>query len=175
MRQAFMFDTVAVIVGPWRTRTERGARVEVRLLADQAHRGSRMAAQRTVIDQPIFRADLFDHLDAPPGNLGRAHFHFRFDGVEPCERTWSEALQRDPAGWLAAELGDLDGLLVRAGADRRGASGGGDDAAALRRAIPAVLAAVEAAWDEARSGDVAERVFEFLGAVREPSPPIVSR
>ena len=62
MQQTFLFATVAVIVGPWHTRTERGARVEVRLLADEAQRGSRAAAQRIVIDQPIFRADLFDRV-----------------------------------------------------------------------------------------------------------------
>jgi hypothetical protein len=175
MQQTFLFDTVAVIVGPWRTTMERGARVEVRRLADEAQRGSRAAAQRIVIDQPIFRADLFDRVDAPAGNLGRAHFHPRFNGVEPCERTWSESLQRDPTGWLAAELGDLDGLLAHAGIDRTDARRVDDDAVALRRAMPLVLAAVEAAWDEVRSGDLAERVFEFLGAVRQPRPPFVTQ
>ena len=38
MQQAFVFEKVAVLVGPWREPMElpeRGARVEVRLLADE--------------------------------------------------------------------------------------------------------------------------------------------
>ena len=38
MRQAFVFERVAVLVGPWyepMDPPERGARVEVRLLADE--------------------------------------------------------------------------------------------------------------------------------------------
>ncbi|MCI0633973.1 MAG: hypothetical protein L0206_08685, partial [Actinobacteria bacterium] len=86
MQQAFVFDRVAVIVLPWHEPMdppERGTRVEVRLLADEPPQGSRFAAQRVVIDQPVFRADLFDQTNAPPGNLRSAHFHPYFDGVEP--------------------------------------------------------------------------------------------
>ena len=90
MQQAFVFEKVAVLVGPWHEPMEppeRGARVEVRLLADEPRRGSRSAAQRLVVDQPVFRADLFDQVDGPPGNLRSAHFHPRFHGVEPCDRS----------------------------------------------------------------------------------------
>src|SRR2546421_5229740 len=69
VRQAFAFEKVAVLVFPWYEPggLERGARVEVRLLVDQRWRGTRSAAQRVVIDKPVFRADLFDRTDAPPG------------------------------------------------------------------------------------------------------------
>src|SRR5438270_12807871 len=113
MRHAFVFEKVAVLVGPWREPMdppERGARVEVRLVADEPARGSPSAAQRVVIDQPLFRADLFDRMDGPPGNLKSAHFHPSFEGVEPCDRVWPAGLREDPLGWLAAELGDLPGL-----------------------------------------------------------------
>ena len=66
MQQAFVFERVAVLVGPWHEPVEppeRGARVEVRLLANEPRRGSRSAAQRVVLDQPVFRADLFDQVD----------------------------------------------------------------------------------------------------------------
>src|SRR5262245_27126837 len=66
VHQAFVFEKTAVIVGPWwepAEPPERGARVEVRLRADEPRRGSASAAQRVVIDQPVFRADLFDRLD----------------------------------------------------------------------------------------------------------------
>jgi len=158
MQQAFVFEKVAVLVGPWHepmTPPQRGARVEVRLLADEPRRGTRSAAQRMVIDQPVFRADLFDQVDDPPGNLRSAHFHPRFDGVEPCERHWSDALRADPTGWLAGQLGDLRRLLESSGVDVAGAPWLDVDATALRDALPAIVAAVEATWDD----------------VRRPSPP----
>ena len=145
-----------MLVGPWQTAWtpgERGARIEVRRLADEAPRGSRLAAERVVIDQPLFRADLFDRAEGPPGNLRAAHFHPWFDGVEPSDRHWSDDLHHDPAGWLAAELGDLPGMLTRAGVDHAERSWVDDEAAALRDAVPAILAAVEATWEQVRAGD----------------------
>jgi hypothetical protein len=153
MRQVFVFQKVAVLVGPWHEPAdppERGARVEVRLLADEPRRGSWSAAQRIVVDQPVFRADLFDRGDGPPGNLRSAHSHPHFDGVEPCDRHWSNEIRDDPTGWLAAELSDLRRLLARAGVDVDEAPWLDDDAAALRDAVPRVTAAVEAAWESAR-------------------------
>ena len=154
MRQAFVFERVAVLVGPWHEPVdppERGTRVEVRLLDHEPRRGSWSAAQRVVIDQPVFRADLFDIVDEPPGNLASAHFHDRFDGVEPTDRLWPEGIRQDPTGWLAAELGDLGRLLERAGAEAGDAVAVGRDADALRDAIPAIVAAVHAAWDAVRT------------------------
>jgi hypothetical protein len=154
MQHTFLFDKVAVVVRPWREPMEppeRGARVEVRLLADEEWRGSRSAAQRIVIDQPLFRADLFDQVDGPPGNLASAHFHPSFRGVEPCPRTWADVVRADPTGWLADELGDLERLVARAGLEPADAPWLDHDAAALRAATPLVVAAVEAAWAEARA------------------------
>ena len=154
MQQAFVFDRVAVVVLPWHEPMdppERGTRVEVRLLADEAQRGSRYAAQRVVLDQPVFRADLFDQTNAPPGNLRSAHFHPHFDGVEPSDRAWDEKIQADPTGWLATELGDLRHLLERAGVDVADTPWLHDDAAALREAVPAIVAAVEDTWQAVRT------------------------
>jgi hypothetical protein len=158
--QAFVFEKVAVLVGPWHEPMdppERGVRVEVRLLADEPRRGSRAAAQRVVIDQPVFRADLFDQVDGPPANLRSAHFHPTFDGVEPCDRHWSDAIRHDPTVWLAAELGDLRQLLERAGVDVSVAPWLHGDAAALRDAVPAVVAAVETTWNEVRPKEAGMR------------------
>lgn len=154
MLQAFVFDHVAVLVGPWHEPAdppERGARIEVRLLDHESRRGSPSAAQRVVLDRPLFRADLFDQVDAEPGNLRSAHFHPHFDGVEPCDRIWTDAIEQDPSGWLAAELGDLRSLLTRSGYDGATAGWVERDAAALRDAVPAVLDAVERAWASARA------------------------
>jgi len=159
MRQVFVFEKVAVVVGPWNEPgdpPERGARVEVRLLADEPPRGSQYAAERVVIDTPVFRADLFDQVDAPAGNLRSAHFHPHFDGIEPCDRYWKEQIKCDPTGWLAAELGDLSGLLERGGVTDADETSIARDADALRAAIPAVTAAGEAAWHTVRAVDDSE-------------------
>ena len=157
MLQAFVFENVAVLVNPWHEPIEppeRGTRVEVRMIADEPHRGSYAAAQRLVIDHPVFRADLFDQMTAPPGNLESAHFHPNFEGVEPCDRGWPEEIKQDPTGWLAGELSDLEHLLARAGVDTADAPWVEHDAAALRDAIPAIVAAVESTWHSVRSAPV---------------------
>jgi hypothetical protein len=154
MLQAFVFEHVAVLVGPWHEPgdpPERGTRVEVRLLDPEPPRGSFSAAQRVVIDHPVFRADLFDRMDAPPGNLARAHFHPNFEGVEPCDRVWRDQIKDDPTGWLADQLGDLDHLLARAGVPVDEAAVFGSDADALRDATAAIVAAVTATWDAVRA------------------------
>jgi hypothetical protein len=157
MLQAFVFDNIAVLVFPWHEPIdppERGARVEVRIRPDEPHRGSYAAAQRIVVDHPVFRADLFDQLTAPPGNLRSAHFHPHFDGVEPSDRVWPAELKQDPTAWLAAELSDLAGMLTRAGVDAATAAWVDKDAAELREAIPTIVAAVEATWGTVRAASV---------------------
>jgi hypothetical protein len=153
VHQAFLFEKIAVMVGPWwepAEPPERGARVEVRMRPEEPRRGSLSAAQRVVIDQPVFRADLFDRLDHPPGNLLSAHFHEGFDGVEPRDRLWPPELRRDPIAWLQAELGDLPRVLARAGVAAE-AEAVARDAEALRAALPAITDAVETAWAAARA------------------------
>ena len=106
MRQAFVFEGVAVIVGPWHEPMdppERGTRVEVRLLDDEPKRGSFSAAERVVLDRPVFRADLFDQTDQPPGNLDAAHFH---RASRASSRRTGTGTRRSrptrPAGWPAS-------------------------------------------------------------------------
>ena len=155
MRQVFVFEKVAVIVGPWHEPAEppeRGARVEVRLLADEPERGSQFAAERVVIDTPVFRADLFDQVE-------RA-------ARQSAQRALPPALRRDralrsligrrrssriPPVGSPTELGDLPGLLERGGVNGADPASIARDAAALRAAIPAVTAAVETVWQTVRT------------------------
>ena len=149
MRHVFVFEKVAVVVGPWwepMDPPERGARLEVRLVPAEPHRGTRFAAQRIVVDEPVFRADLFDQVDSPPGNLRSAHFHEGFDGVEPRPRQWPAALRHDAIAWLRAELADLPNVLAHAGHDPALAT----DADDLRAALDDIVAAVEATWAQVR-------------------------
>lgn len=153
IRHAFVFDHVAVLVGIAHVDgnpPERGARVEVRLLGDERRQGSRRAAEPLTIDRPMFRADLFDRLDASPGNLASAHFHPSFKGVEPCYRQWPDALRSDPVGWLRSELGDLRQLLERSGLESDNAPWLDADAAAVESALPQLMDAVETTLAEAR-------------------------
>ena len=86
---------------------EHGARVELRELAPQAHRGSESAAQAVTVDRPVWRADLFDRVDSEAGAFCAAHYHPRFNGNEPCGRVWDPALTADPWRWLADQLASL--------------------------------------------------------------------
>lgn len=154
MRQAFVFDGIAMLVGPWHEPMdppEAGTRVELRLLAVEPTRGSPSAAERVIIDEPVFRADLFDQTTHPPGNLRAAHFHAGFDGIEPTNRIFDDAVNEDPTGWLAGQLNDLGTLLKQCGVEVNGAAWLEPDTAALRAAIPTIVAAVEATWSHVRA------------------------
>jgi hypothetical protein len=79
---------------------EHGARVELRELVSQQHRGSESAAQIVTADRPLWRADLFDRVGDPPGRYGVAHFHPRFSGNERCRGAWYAGLTASPWDWL---------------------------------------------------------------------------
>jgi hypothetical protein len=118
---SFVHSRVAVLVRHWFEVgltdgvLEHGARLELRLLEPQAHRGTESAAQRFVIDRPVWRADLFDRLDRPAGTFSAAHFHPRFDGNEPSDRVFRAELTADPWAWAAAQLSDLEAVADAAG------------------------------------------------------------
>jgi hypothetical protein len=152
----FVFSTTAVLVWEWHERDpageEAGVRLEVRLLGFAGHRGSESAAQAILVDQPVWRADLFDLVDGEPGDFARAHFHDHFDGVEPCDRCWDDDLSSDPIAWVANQLADLALLLQRAGIHVEGQllDWVGADTVELRRAVPEIVAAAQAVLAEVR-------------------------
>jgi hypothetical protein len=144
--QAFVFDEVAVLVRHWfeidlaDSHTEHGARIELRLLAEQPHRGTESASQRYVIDQPAWRADLFDRLDAPAGGFDAAHYHPRFAGVEPSERHWADPVREAPWVWLGEQLSNVERLVEAAGLTLRRP---GMDNVQVRVAAPGIVAAAQ--------------------------------
>jgi hypothetical protein len=87
--------------------TEHGARVEIRELPPQPHRGTESASQLTVVDRPLWRADLFDRMTDPPGSFAAAHYHPQFTGNEPSARCWDAALTADPWTWLGDQIASL--------------------------------------------------------------------
>jgi len=86
---------------------EHGARIEIREMPAQPHRGSESASQLTTLDRPLWRADLFDRLADPPGSFSAAHYHPRFTGSEPSARHWDAALTADPWTWLGDQITSL--------------------------------------------------------------------
>jgi hypothetical protein len=111
--QMFAFSRCAVIVRHWfevdlgDASMEHGARVEVRELPPQPHRGSESAAQLISVDRPLWRADLFDRLTDQPGSFTAAHYHPYFVGDEPSDRRWDQALTADPWQWLGEQVASL--------------------------------------------------------------------
>ena len=120
MQFSFLLDDVAILVRHWYevgpSDEEHGTRVELRTIARPAHIGSESAGQPVTLDEPVWRADIFDLIGEPPGNLSRAHFHPTFEGREPSSRTWDAGLQENWAAWLTARLSDLPAVLTVAGA-----------------------------------------------------------
>jgi hypothetical protein len=121
MLQIFGYTEVAILVRHWfeidldDSHLEHGARLELRLLTPQPHRGTESAAQVIMADRPVWRADLFDRVDGVRGGFEAAHFHPRFHGVEPSERHWDDAVKTAPWDWLHARLGDVAGIAATAG------------------------------------------------------------
>jgi hypothetical protein len=150
MLYAFGFGRVAVLASdmyillpdplPGQQGAERGVRIEVRLLERGDLRGSIYSAQPIEVGQPVWRADLLEAVDGPPGSFNRAHHHPAFRGWEPGRRVFDPELTASPLQWVGEQLADLEGLLGRA------AIPAGDwaaaDAKALRECLPEIMDAV---------------------------------
>ncbi len=110
MQHIVALSRVAVIVRHWfeinldDASMEHGARIELRELAAQPHRGSESAAQLVTAGRPLWRADLFDRLADRPGSFGVAHYHPEFSGPEPGSRVWDPELTASPWEWLGDQF-----------------------------------------------------------------------
>jgi hypothetical protein len=141
MQHIVTLSHAAVVVRHWfeidldDASMEHGARIELRELTPQPHRGSESAAQLITVDRPLWRADLFDRLTDEPGSFGVAHYHPEFSGNEPCERVFDSRLSASPWEWLHDQL-------ARPGNGPGGQAWplGPDDAAELGRLAPDVVA-----------------------------------
>jgi hypothetical protein len=138
-RQSFFIEPIALTVFRWVESAdgerESGCRVEIQRLEIQRE-GSYAATPRYALGASIWRGDFFTLEGGRPGNTDRAHHHIAFDGQEPSDRIWDEALTRDPVAWFERELGDLGALLRRCGADVA------VDRDAVRAALPSIIRAV---------------------------------
>lgn len=141
MLRAFVFSRLSVLVRHWfeinltDSSMEHGARLELRLLDPQPHRGTESAAQRFVLDRPVWRADLFDRLAGTPGAFEVAHYHPVFDGAEPSGRVY---LDEEPWAWLRRQLDDIEAVCAAGGLPPEDAAA---DAPDVRDAAAGIVAA----------------------------------
>ena len=160
MLQLFGFDRIGIVIGDLyfldpvqkegQEGAEHGVRLEVRMLEPGELRGSIYSARPISIGAPVWRADLLETVDGPPGSLNRAHHHPRMSDWEPNGRTFDEGLTADPVAWIGKQLSDLEGLLDRAGVDVDATLAA--DADSLRGAVPDVQRAVTAMLAQVKEG-----------------------
>ena len=121
-------------------------------------RGSIYSAQPIAVDRPIWRVDLLESVDTPPGSFDRTHHHPHFDGWEPGHRVFVDALSADPLGWLAARLADFASVLVDAGVDLHEVPTA--DVDELRDTAPEILAATRSLLTRVHAGGLAHPLPE---------------
>jgi len=163
MLYAFGFERVGVLFSdmyvvipdplPGQEGAERGVRLEVRLLERGELKGSIYSSRPIEVGQPVWRADLLEALDGPPGSLNRAHHHPAFRGWEPGSRVFDAGLTARPVPWVGDRLADLEGLLERAGVPADEATAA--DARALRGCLPEIMDTVGRLLDRVRAGELA--------------------
>ena len=163
MLYAFGFERVGVLVSdmyivipnprPGQEGAERGVRLEVRLLERGELRGSMYSARPIEVGRPVWRADLLEAVDGPPGSLNRAHHHPAFRGWEPGRRVFDADLTAGPVPWVGEQLADLEGLLDRAGIPADDATAA--DAKALRGCLPEILDTVARLLERVGRGELA--------------------
>jgi hypothetical protein len=162
MLQLFGFDRIGVVVGDiyfidpnpakGQEGPERGVRLEVRMLAPGDLTGSIYSSRPITIAEPVWRVDLLESADGPPGSLNRAHHHPKMTGWEPHRRVFDRDLSSDPVAWLGTKLADLEDLLASAGigVDAELAA----DADKLRASVPEVQRAVSGMLDKVKAGEL---------------------
>lgn len=162
MLQVFGFDRIGVVLGDiyfidpapakGQEGPEHGVRLEVRMLEPGELAGSIYSARPISITEPIWRVDLLESTDGPPGSLNRAHHHPNMSNWEPGKRVFDRDLSSDPVGFVATRLCDLEGLLARAGLEVD--DGLAADARRLRAAVPEVQRAVTSMLDQVKAGEL---------------------
>lgn len=131
---------------------EHGVRLEVRLLERGEPRFT-YSSRPIEVGAPVWRADLLEAVDGPPGSFNRTHHHPLFTGWEPSRRVFDEDLKADPVRWVGEQLADLEGLLDRAGmADDKQAAADAED---LRHCVPEITEALDRLLVKVRSGELA--------------------
>lgn len=164
MLYVFGFERTGVVVGdlyfvdpsphPGQEGAERGVRLEVRLLERRPLPGSIYSAQPIEVARPVWRADLLESVDGPPGSFDRTHYHPALQGWEPGSRVFDRDLSAHPVEWVGAKLAGLDALLAQAGVDSDPAYA--RDAQALRGCIAEIMDTISRLLERVRRGELAQ-------------------
>jgi len=162
MLQVFGFERIGVVIGdiyfidpaPGKGQEgpERGVRLELRMLRPGELTGSIYSSRPITIAEPVWRADLLESADGPPGSLNRAHHHPGMHGWEPGRRVFDRELSADPVGWVGTTLADLEGLLSQAGIEIDAELKA--DAEQLRASVPEIKQAVSTMLDRVKAGEL---------------------
>lgn len=162
MLQVFGFDRVGVVIGDiyfldpkpkkGQEGPERGVRLELRMLRPGELAGSFYSSRPITIAEPIWRADLLESADGPPGSLNRAHHHPVMRDWEPQRRVFDRELSSDPVGWVGAQLADLESLLMHAGIEVD--AGLAADADRLRGSVAEIQQAISAMLAKVNAGEL---------------------
>ena len=164
MLQVFGFDRIGVVIGDiyfidpspkkGQEGPERGVRLELRMLRAGDLTGSVYSSRPITIAEPVWRADLLESADGPPGSLNRAYHHPKMRDWEPHVRVFDRALSSDPVGWVGTQLADLEGLLGRAGIEVDAELAA--DADRLRGSTAEIQRAVGAMLDQVKAGELGQ-------------------
>jgi hypothetical protein len=114
--------------------------------------GSIYSARPITIAEPVWRVDLLESADGPPGSLNRVHHHPLMRDWEPNRRFFDRDLSGDPVGWVGTMLADLEGLLGNAGIEVDAELAA--DAERLRASVPEVQRAVAGLLDRVKAGEL---------------------
>ena len=163
MLHVFGFERTGVAVGdlyfadpdppPGQEGAEQGVRLEVRLLVRGPLPGSAYSARPIEVGRPVWRADLLESADGPPGSFDRTHYHPQLDGWEPGRRVYDRDLSAHPVEWVGARLAGLETLLAEAGVPPDPAYAG--DAEALRGCLAEIMDTVGRLLERVRRGELA--------------------
>ena len=152
---------------------EHGVRLEVRKISAGPEQGSIYAARPIEIGDLIWRADLLESVDGPPGSFDRTHHHpgVSRGGLEPGGRVFDDGLSAAPVEWVGIQLADLEALLDQAGM-------GGDpadaaDAQSLRDCLHEVLESLDRLLERIAAGELGQPPAGEPGQL-PPGGPVAS-
>ena len=137
---------------PGQEGAEQGVRLEVRLLVRGPLPGSAYSARPIGVGRPVWRADLLESADGPPGSFDRTHYHPQLDGWEPGRRVYDRNLSAHPVEWVGARLAAWKPCWPRPVSPPDPAYAG--DAEALRGCLAEIMDTVGRLLERVRRGEL---------------------
>ena len=132
---------------------EHGVRLEVRKISPGPLQGSIYSAQPIEIGDLIWRVDLLESVDGPPGSFDRTHHHPGVSrGLEPGRRVFDEGCR--PRRWSGSGISWPTWRESWTGRPWTVIAAHDADAQSLRDVLPEVLEALTRLLDRVQSGEL---------------------